>query len=195
MQPLRVKGDMLMGNAVKILLMAGVAVLTVLLTSCEKEPGQLSAGEFTIDNTLYGQVQYYAIGFSFEQGRKLKTTDVPGPDITVHARTGAGGVTEGAYLDTPNLMESFALAGEFDTGPGAAAFFDELTEIEPLLYDWVLSADGIKLNQVWLFKTREDNYARFMIKDLVLEDDEGEAYAELTAEWVIQADGSNTFSQ
>lgn len=166
-----------------------------LLVSCEKEPGKPSAGEFTIDNTLYGFGPYYAIGFSFEQGRKLKTTDEPGPDITVHVRTGTGGLIEGAYLDTPNLVESFALAGAFGSGAEAKTYFGQLLEIEPASYEWLLIADDVKMHQVWIFKTREDNYVRFMIKDLVLDDIEGEPYAELTAEWVIQADGSTTFSQ
>lgn len=183
-----------MDYTVKILT-AAVLLLPGLLTSCEKEPEQVTSGEFTIDNTLYGQGPYYAIGFSFEQGRKLKTSDVPGPDITVHARTDAGGDIEGAYLDTPMLVESFALAGEFDTAAEAGAFFNELVDIEPASYDWVLSADGIRVNQVWLFKTREDNYARFMIKSLLLDDAGGVPYAEVTAAWHIQPDGSTTFSQ
>jgi hypothetical protein len=184
-----------MGDAVKILLMAAVLVMPVFLTSCEKEPEHLPAGVFTIDNTLYGYGPYYAIGFSFEQGRKLKTSDVPGPDVTVHARTGAGGDIEGAYIDTPNLVESFALAGEFGSEAEAKTFFDQLPEIEPASYDWVLYADGVRMHQVWIFKTSEDNYVRFMIKDLVLDDAEGGPYAELTAAWQIQADGSTTFSQ
>ena len=184
-----------MGDAVKILLMAAVLAMPMLLDSCEKEPEQLTAGVFTIDNTLYGYGPYYAIGFSFEKGRKLKTSDEPGPDITIHVRTGAGGNIEGAYLDTPNLVESFALAGESGSESEAKIFFDQLLEIEPASYDWVLYADGVRMHQVWIFKTQEDNYAGFMIKDLVLEDAESGPYAEMMAEWKIQADGSTTFSQ
>lgn len=183
-----------MGYTVKILT-AAVLLLSGFLTSCEKEPEQVTAGEFTIDNILYGQGPYYAIGYSFELGRKLKTSDVPEPDITIHARTGTGGDIEGAYLDTPNLVESFALAGEFGSEAEATVFFNELMEVEPASYDWELYADGVKVNQVWLFKTREDNYVRFMIKDLVLDDTGGVPYAELTATWHIQPDGSTTFSQ
>ncbi|MDZ7739151.1 MAG: hypothetical protein U5K32_08830 [Bacteroidales bacterium] len=175
--------------------MAAALTLLLLLDSCEKDPEQATGGVFTIDNTLYGQVQFYAIGFSFEQGRKLKTSDVPGPDITVHARTGATGGIEGAYIDTPNLVESFALAGGFGSEAEAKTFFDGLLEIEPASYNWVLNADDVRMHQVWIFKTSEDNYVRFMIKDLVLEDGDGVAYAELTAEWLIQADGSTTFEQ
>ncbi len=184
-----------MGDAVKILLLTAVLAVSVFLTSCEKEPEHLSGGVFTIDNALYGYGPYYAIGFSFEQGRKLKTSDVPGPDITIHARTGAGDDIEGAYLDTPNMVESFALAGEFGSEAEAKIFFDGLLEIEPASYNWVLNADGVRMHQVWIFRTSEDNYARFMIKDLVLDDAEGGPYAEVTAAWQIQPDGSTTFSQ
>ena len=177
----------------KISLLLGLIILSVIMASCDKEPANRYAGEFSIDNALYGYGPYYAIGFSFELGTKLNTSDSPPPDITVHARTDAQGDVSGAYLDTPNLTESYALAGDFSTGTEAKDFFDSLLQVGT--YTWTLFADNISEHQVYVFKTREDNYVKFRITNLVLEDRESGAYAKVTIEWRIQPDGSTTFSQ
>lgn len=182
-----------MWKAIPIYLLLCLAVLPAMMVSCEKDDGKTNAGEFTIDNALYGFGPYYAIGYSFELGRELKTNDTPPPDITVHARTDAQGNVSGAYLDTPNLTESYALAGDFDTEAEAKDFFDDLLQVGT--YTWMLFADDISEYQVYIFKTREDNYVKFWIKNLVLENRADEAYAEVTIEWRIQPDGSTTFSQ
>lgn len=177
----------------KILLLLGLVILSGIVVSCDKEPATKYAGEFTIDNALYGYGPYYAIGYSYELGMKLKTSDTPPPDITVHARTDAQGDVSGAYLDTPNLTESYALAGDFNTGTEAKDFFDNLLQVGT--YTWTLFADDISEHQVYVFKTSEENYVKFRIKNLVLEDRDSGAYAEVTIEWRIQPDGSTTFSQ
>ena len=182
-----------MWKTTQISLLLGLVILSGMVVSCDKEPERKYAGEFTIDNALYGYGPYYAIGYSFELGRELKTSDSPPPDITVHARTDAQGNVSGAYLDTPNLMESYALAGNFNTGTEAKDFFDNLLQVGS--YTWMLFADNISEHQVYVFKTREDNYVKFRIKNLVLNDTENGPYAEVTIEWRIQPDGSTTFSQ
>jgi hypothetical protein len=182
-----------MWRKTKISLLLGLAVVSVIMVSCDKEPDDIYAGEFTIDNTLYGYGPYYAIGFSFELGRKLKTSDSPQPDITILAKTDVQGNILGAYLDTPNLQASFALAGDFNTGTEAKNFFDNLLQVGT--YTWTLFADDISEHQVYVFETSEDNYVKFRIKNLVLDDTGDDAYAEVTIEWRIQPDGSTTFSQ
>lgn len=182
------KRDSLISILPVILILLATGVI-----SCDKEPGSKYHGEFTIDNTLYGLGPYYAIGFSFEEGRTLQTIESPGPDITVHAKTDAQGNVSGAYLDTPNLEESYALAGDFDNEADARNFYDNLLEVGS--YTWLLFADNISEHQVYVFKTRNDNYVKFRIRDLVLEDINDRAFAEVTIEWRIQPDGSATFSQ
>ncbi|MBN1388787.1 MAG: hypothetical protein JW965_10090 [Bacteroidales bacterium] len=182
-----------MWGKTKISLLLGLAVLSGIIVSCDREPGRMYAGEFTIDNVLFGYGPYYAIGFSFELGTELKTSDSPPPDITVHAKTDAQGNVSGAYLDTPNVAESYALAGDFNTATEAKDFFDNLLQVGT--YTWTLFADNISEHQVYVFKTREDNYVKFRIKNLVLDNRDDSAYAEVTIEWRIQPDGSTTFSQ
>ncbi len=182
-----------MEKSVCIFYLLSLLVMTGVLASCDKEPENINAGQFTIDNTLYGNGPYYAIGYSFEQGRELQTNEAPGPDITVHAKTDAQGTVSGAYLDTPNLTASFALAGDFNSVTDAKSFFDDLLTLGN--YSWMLFADGISENQVYVFETRKENYVKFRIIDLVLDDNGDGPYAEVTIEWRIQPDGSTTFSQ
>lgn len=167
--------------------------MSALVLSCDKEPDRIYSGEFTIDNVLYGYGPYYAYGYSFELGVELKTSDSPPPDITVHAKTDALGNVSGAYLDTPNVKASYALAGDFDTGNEAKDFFDNLLQIGT--YNWTLYADNISEHQVYVFKTRNDNYVKFRITNLVLNDTDDGPFAEVTIEWRIQPDGSTTFTQ
>jgi len=170
-----------------------VLIIALFIVSCDKDPESRYSGEFTIDNTLYGLGPYYAIGFSFEEGKTLQTIGTPQPDITVHAKTDAQGSVSGAYLDTPNLKESYALAGDFNSAEDAGNYYDNLLEVGN--YTWLLFADDISEHQVYVFKTRNDNYVKFRIKDLVLQDIDDEAFVEVTIEWRIQPDGSTTFPQ
>ncbi|MBS0012006.1 MAG: hypothetical protein KFF49_11380 [Bacteroidales bacterium] len=176
-----------------IFLIPGLVLLAGIMVSCQKDKQALYAGEFTIDNALYAYGPYYAIGFSFEMARKVRTNESPPPDITVHASTDVQGNVSGAYLDTPNLVASYALAGDFNTADEAKDFFDEL--LETGTYTWKLFADNISQHQVYVFKTYKNNYVKFRIIKLELKDNENGAYAEVTIEWRIQADGSNIFSQ
>lgn len=178
----------------RILYMPVLLIITAMLLSCSREAEDIYSGEFTIDNALfvYGQY-YYAIGFSFEEAEEKRTIDTPGPDITVHAYSDAQGAVSGAYLDTPNLVASFALAGDFPSATGAKNFYDDLLTAGS--YSWTLSADDISENQVYVFRTRMDNYVKFWIKDLLLDDTDDGPYAEVTIEWQIQPDGSTTFSR
>ena len=167
------------------------AILILISSGCNKEEQNTDYGDITIDNLLYGHGPYYAIGFSFELGTELKTNNTPEPDITVHASSDAGGNITGAYLDTPNLIESFALAGSFGSAAEASSFYDSLTDIGTL--PWVSFADDISVNQVWVFKTREENYVKLQIKELTLEQREGLPYAMVRFRWRIQPDGTPTF--
>lgn len=178
----------------RILYLPVLLIIMAMQLSCSKDEEDIYSGEFTIDNALYvfGQY-YYAIGFSFEEAEELRTIDTPGPDITVHAYTDAQGAVSGAYLDTPNLVASFALAGDFPSAAEAKNFYDDLLTADA--YNLTLSADNISENQVYVFRTRMDNYVKFWIKDLLLDDTDEGPYAEVTIEWQIQPDGSTTFSR
>ncbi len=166
--------------------------LIAVLHGCKKDDGPRLTGTDTIDNILYSSPSfYYAIGFSFELGEKVKTETTPGQDITVHALISAGGLVTGAKFDTPNLVESFALAGEFDTGQESIEFYESLTEVGN--YTWTLNANDLQENQVWVFKTREGNYVKIRIVKVTISDEIDGPYARVTFRWRIQPDGTATF--
>ena len=168
-----------------------VFVLMFSFTGCTKDNETPDYGTDTIDNIIYGTTLYYAIGFSFELGSLVQTNEIPEPDITVHANDSPPSLT--AYLDTPNLIGSYTLLSENDNEADAKTFFNSFLEVGS--YSWDLFATNIEENQVWLFKTREGNYVKFRIIDLLVEETSGPPYAQTTFEWRIQRDGSTKFTE
>lgn len=166
-------------------------VLIFSFTGCTKDNEILDYGTDTIDNIIYGTTLYYAIGFSFELGALVQTNKIPEPDITVHVNASPPSLS--AYLDTPNLMGSYVLLSENDSEADAKTFFDSFLEVGS--YSWNLFATNIRENQVWLFKTREGNYVKFRIIDLIVEETSGLPYTQVTFEWRIQRDGSTIFTK
>ena len=159
--------------------------------SCSKEDDPKDSGVATIDNTLYGQNVYYAIGFSFDEGKTLPTHEEPQPDITVHAITDNDGNVTSAYLDTPILLPPFSLAGEFDNSQDASDFYENLVIVGTPA--WLATATPVKINQVWIFKTKKGNYAKFRVISLLLEKRGETPYAQIKFEWQVQPDGTTLF--
>lgn len=166
---------------------------SLLWSGCSKEEERAYSGTALIDNTIYGQTLYYAIGFSFDEGKLLPTHKDPAPDITIHADTIAGGIITGAHLDTPVLVPPFALAAELTDQAGAKEFFDNLLEVG--IQSWSDNANPVKVNQVWLFRTSKGNYAKFRVISIFTEMRSGIPFVEMNFEWKIQPDGSKSFSQ
>lgn len=170
-----------------LLLLASI----ILLPGCRKKDKDPYHGIDTIDNTLYGSQPYFAYGFSFEEGGIASTLEFPPPDITIHVNVDISGSITGKYILTPNLVESFALSAEFSTPGEATDYFNSLTETGTPV--WKDSAEAVEENQVWLFRTRKDNYVKFRIIEIKTDNSQSPPYIEMTFEWRIQPDGSTTF--
>ena len=170
-----------------------VSLLLFLVTGCSKEEEEERiSGIDTIESTIYpGEMGYYAIGFSFDQGKSISTDSKPKPDITVHPLTGTGGEVTGAYLDTPIPVSPFAFASGFDTPNEAKAFYDALAFVTNPA--WVPGADPIKENQIWIFKTTQGKYAKFRIVEITAENRTEGAWVSVRFEWRVQPDGTATF--
>ncbi len=168
-------------------------LLAGLITAGCKKDEQRFSGTDTIDNTLVPSGQTFAIfGFSFELGKVISNLEPPGPDITVHLETDINGII-GKYLGTVNLVESFALAGEYPDASEASAAFDNLLEVGTRT--WQLAAWGLEENQVWLFKSSEGSYVKFRIIEIQVDEQQNPPYIEVTFKWRIQPDGSEIFSK
>jgi hypothetical protein len=156
------------------------------LTGCNKDNPKTS-GEVTIDNMLYGSGPYYALGFSFSKAEKISTLSDPEPDLTIDN----DGTLGNLILQTNNYQNSFYKAGEFANESQASMIFYNLTSFT--VPEWKVWADSIRPNQVWIYRSGTEHYAKIRIISTISETRSGRDYAECTFEWVYQPDGTLTF--
>jgi len=167
--------------------------LTILLTlftlaGCKKDNVPQFSGTVTIDNKLYGTGPYYAIGFSFPEGKKVSTSGSPVDVFTINV---SGINSEISYFDAQNYNNSFFRYGAYGDAEAASLAFSNLTTFTAPL--WKVTGDSVKINQIWLFRTSIETYAKFRIISTISEVRDTRDYAECTFEWVYQPDGSLTF--
>ena len=165
-----------------------ILLLVVFLeSSCKKDDTPDTSGIVTIDNTsTLGPVTYYVYGFLFAEAKKVTTLDTPPPDITVESNG------TNLYLDT-KVNSYFYKSGEYNDAATAATAFDNLKSATVLQSDWAGLADPIRENQIWIFKSSTDHYAKFRIISTKTAPGQGRPYAECTFEWEYQPDGTLSF--
>ncbi len=152
------------------------------------DPGnKKTSGTVTIDNTLYGTGPYYAIGFNFSTAAKVSSLSTPAPDITLDL----GGSLSVFILQTGSGLNGFFLEGEYADEATAKQAFASLTA--PLVTVWADWANPVKPNQVWVYRSADEHYAKIRIVSVYSETRTPRDYAECTFEWVYQPDGSLTF--
>ena len=172
----------------KLRLISALAVM-LLLTGCDGKNGPTS-GTVTLTNELYGSGPYYALGFSFTEAKSVSTLTEP-YDIDIKAGSlSAGGPTE-AFLSANTLEPSFALKGEYGSESAASSAFKALTTVGTVSY--IDMAAPLKINQLWVVRTKDEKYAKIRIIDVDLNTSESPAFASCKFEWVFQPDGSTQF--
>ncbi|HKK40892.1 MAG TPA: hypothetical protein VJ963_00690 [Bacteroidales bacterium] len=162
---------------------------TVYATGCTKTEPTRTDGTDTIDNITYQSSTYYVYGFSFSKAKLVSTLDDPGPDILLYVNQDTQ--DKRLTLQSNNLTASFYKVGDYADEASATNAFYNLTNIQ--VSGWLDMADPILPNQVWIYRTGNDHYAKFMIVSTVNETRDGIAYGECTFRWVYQPDGSATF--
>jgi hypothetical protein len=160
-----------------------------MLSACTKKEATRTSGIDTIDNITYFSTTYYLYGFSFSAAKLVATTTNPGPDITIYVNV--DNVTPRLTLQANNLKPSFYKLGDYPDETAAKAAFDNLKTVSVTL--WQDMADPIEANQVWIFRSGTDNYAKLRIASTINEVRQSVNYGECTFQWVYQADGSLTF--
>jgi len=161
-----------------------------LLPSCRKVNDIPTSGTATINNNshLDQTLQTYTYdGFLFSAGKLVSILGTPPPDITLIN----DGTLQNLILEADNLENSFFKVGQYSNVSSANNVFDTLTA--PIVMQWVVWADSLKPNQVWLYKSGNEHYAKLRIISLVSEVRDSRNYAECNFEWVYQPDGSLTF--
>jgi hypothetical protein len=168
-------------------LSAILGLLLIMPVSCKKDSTADTKGTVTIDNTTQLGQTYYVYGFLFSQGKKVPTSGNPQPDITVD--------NDGTQLllMANNLKNSFYKAGEYPDATSAKTAYGNLKSATINDTDWTGIAYGIASNQIWIYRSGTNNYAKFRIISTVAEVRAGRNYAECTFEWEYQPDGTLTF--
>jgi hypothetical protein len=160
---------------------------TLFAYSCKREHTIPTTGTATLNNILtYNSTQqaYFAYGFLFSKA-ELVSTIGNSPDITVDSDG------TNLFLQASNLKNSFHKYGEYSDDASAIQAFKNLDEVN--VTQWLEWASSIKPNQVWIYRSGSEHYAKIRIISIIAEVRDNRDYAECTFEWVYQPDGSLTF--
>ena len=163
-------------------------ILFLLLPSCDKKDDPDVSGTVTINNelTLDPKLQtYIGYGFLFSKAKLVSNIDTPPPDIILY-RDGTI-----ISLEANNLKSSFFKYGEYADLSSAKNAFDNLTSAN--ITQWNDSATPVKSNQVWVYRSGTEHYAKIRIISTLLGTRGTFEFAECTFEWIYQPDGSLTF--
>jgi hypothetical protein len=155
--------------------------------SCTKDVIPTS-GTITLDNTLtFDQATqaYFGYGFLFSKAELVSTLDNPGPDITVDSDG------TNVFFQAENYKNSFYMVAEFNDAASAEQAFSNLTA--PVVNTWAEWANPVNQNQIWIYRSDSEHYAKLRIISIVSEVRDSRDFAECTFEWVYQPDGSLTF--
>lgn len=167
-----------------------IVILSLFLPGCKKDNNPKLSGTITIDNILYGSESYYAFGFSVPTGRKVSTLNDPLDVISIMADPDINDNVRKIYFATIGLNNSYHRIGQYADSATAILVFKSLTSFpDP---PWTETGDSVRANQVWLFRTSMDKYAKIRVMKTVAEKRD-KPFAECTFEWVYQPDGSQTF--
>ena len=163
-------------------------IILSILSGCRKDDTPRTSGTETIENTLYGTGPYYANGFSFSLAKKVSTLDKD-YDITINVNN--DNPVSRLILQANNLKNSFYKIGDYPDAASAVSAFNNLKTVGA--YQWEGMADPINVNQVWVYRTGSEQYAKIRIVSTKNEIRNNLPYGECTFEWLYQPDGSLTF--
>lgn len=167
----------------------------LLASACSKDDEVTRSGVATIDNTTYQSDTYYIYGFSFPRATRVSTLENPGPDISVYVNPVDPALL---LLIANNLYPSFLKIGDFDNMSDAQNAFNNLKQV-PLTTEWTDLAEPILPNQVWVYRSGDEEYTKIRIISTNAEQRMSTIlnrfvdYGECSFEWVHQPDGSIIF--
>lgn len=163
----------------------------LILSSCKKDETPATSGIATIDNTTTLGQTYYVYGFLFSEARKVSTLDDPADVLTISAEVNINNEIERITFNVNTFKECFFLFGEYPDASSASVAFNNLTSFSNP--QWVDPPVGVELNQIWLFRTSKNKYAKIRVISTLAEKRNNIPYAECSFEWQYQPDGTLTF--
>jgi len=172
------------------------------LPSCELFKGPDQTGEMQLSSQLFGTDSYYLFGYHYEDGEYYRygpSQRDPKPDIINEGiRILQGGeVAVLPQFNTPTTGEKigFAKIGEFENLEDARARYESYGSVGNDLQFETLS-DTVELYQVWVQRTKDGNYAKMLVKDIIFDTGEsGNKFSEVVMEYTYQPNGSSTFPE
>ena len=166
-----------------------VIIIISVLSGCTKEEATRTSGIDTIDNITYFSTTYFNYGFSFSGAKLVSTINAQGYDISLYVNVDA--LPPRLTLQNNNLKPSFFKVGDYADETTAQSVFDNLKTVS--VPQWQDMADPINANQVWIYRSGNEDYTKFRIVSTVNETRQSVSYGECTFQWVYQPDGSPTF--
>lgn len=166
-----------------------ILVIISIITGCTKVEPTRTSGTETIDNIRYQTTTYFVYGFSFSKAKLVSTNLNPGPDISIDVNK--GNVPPTLLFQANNQKPSFYKTGDFADEAAAISAFNNIKTVS--VPQWQDLADPVNPNQVWIYRTGSDTYAKIRIISTVNETRQGIAYGECTFQWVYQPEGSLPF--
>jgi len=166
-----------------------ISVLVVLFSACTKVEKTPTSGISTIENTIYRPTNPYVFGFSFSTAELVASNVTPGPDVLVFVNTDV--TPYRLTLQANNLRPSFCKIGDYTSEADAITAFDNLHEA--VITQWEDMADPIAPNQIWIYRSGSDKYAKIRIINTINEIRQTIPYGECKFQWVYQPDGSLAF--
>jgi hypothetical protein len=163
----------------------------LVLGSCKKDEAPVTSGTATIDNTTTLGQTYYVYGFLFSEAKKVSTLGDPVDVLTISAEVDINNDITRITFNANTYKESFFLSGEYSDAASASSAFDNLTSFSNPV--WSDPPVEVRLNQIWLFRTTQNKYAKIWVVDTVAQKRNNIAYAECTFKWEYQPDGTLTF--
>ena len=137
------------------------------------EPTRTS-GTDTIDNIRYQTTTYFVYGFSFSKAKLVSTNLNPGPDISIDVNK--GNVPPTLLFQANNQKPSFYKTGDFADEASAISAYNNIKTVS--VTQWQDMADPVNPNQVWIYRTGTDTYAKIRIISTVNETRQGIALME-----------------
>jgi hypothetical protein len=162
--------------------------LFTLLAGCTKKEPTRTSGIDTIDNTNHFSTTYFQYGFLFSGAKLVSTEATPKPDLVLYFNpTNSPDLTFQHF----NKKPSYYKVGDFPDAASAQSAFDNLKTFD--VSQWLDMADPVNNNQVWIYRSGTEHYAKIRIVSTINETRQTVAYGECTFQWVYQPDGSSTF--
>lgn len=184
------------GSGISIIFALTMRVLNIILfiflsilAGCTKVEPTRTSGIDTIDNTHHLSTTWFYYGFSFSKAKLISTNLNPGPDISIDVNK--GNVPPTLLFQANNQKPSFYKTGDFADEAAAISAYNNIKTVS--VTQWQDLADPVNPNQVWIYRTGSDTYAKIRIISTVNETRQGIAYGECTFQWVYQPDGSLPF--